>query len=29
MYIVIELQTINAETVANIVNVYTEQAVAL
>lgn len=28
MYIVIELQTINAETVANIVNAYTEQKVA-
>lgn len=28
MFIVIELQTINAETVANIVNVYTEQKVA-
>lgn len=28
MFIVIELQTINAETVANIVNTYTEKAVA-
>ena len=28
MYIVIELQTVNESTVANIVNVYTEQKVA-
>ena len=28
MYIVIELQTVNESTVANIVNAYTEQAVA-